>query len=104
MTLSQDGAAAGQSVPHVHVHLLPRRPGDYERNDDVYEELEGHRADDTVLRPPPNEEDIGEGEGLRGGQGVDFKRERQPRSAKDMADESEALRAALGEAGVNFRC
>jgi bis(5'-adenosyl)-triphosphatase len=36
----QDGADAGQSVPHVHIHLLPRRPGDFARNDDLYEELE----------------------------------------------------------------
>jgi bis(5'-adenosyl)-triphosphatase len=36
----QDGAAAGQSVPHVHVHILPRSPGDFARNDDVYQELE----------------------------------------------------------------
>lgn len=36
----QDGGAAGQSVPHVHVHVLPRRGGDLRRNDDVYEELE----------------------------------------------------------------
>ena len=36
----QDGPAAGQSVPHVHVHILPRSMGDLERNDDVYDALE----------------------------------------------------------------
>jgi bis(5'-adenosyl)-triphosphatase len=36
----QDGRAAGQSVPHVHVHILPRKQGDFERNDHVYDELE----------------------------------------------------------------
>jgi len=33
----QDGAAAGQTVPHVHIHLLPRRVGDFQRNDEVYD-------------------------------------------------------------------
>ena len=36
----QDGAAAGQTVPHVHVHVLPRRPGDFPNSDDVYEKIE----------------------------------------------------------------
>lgn len=36
----QDGAAAGQSVPHVHVHILPRAAGDFERSDDVYDALQ----------------------------------------------------------------
>jgi bis(5'-adenosyl)-triphosphatase len=36
----QDGVASGQSVPHVHVHILPRRDGDFERNDDIYDELQ----------------------------------------------------------------
>ena len=36
----QDGKAAGQSIPHVHVHVLPRSGGDFERNDDVYDALE----------------------------------------------------------------
>lgn len=33
----QDGKDAGQTVSHVHVHLLPRRPGDFKRNDDIYD-------------------------------------------------------------------
>ena len=35
----QDGRDAGQTVEHVHVHLLPRRPGDFQKNDDVYEKV-----------------------------------------------------------------
>lgn len=40
----QDGVHAGQSVPHVHVHILPRRAGDFKRNDDVHEEIESQRS------------------------------------------------------------
>ena len=36
----QDGPAAGQTVPHVHVHVLPRRAGDFERNDEVYDAID----------------------------------------------------------------
>ncbi len=28
LVLVHDGAGAGQEIPHVHVHLLPRTPGD----------------------------------------------------------------------------
>jgi hypothetical protein len=35
--LFQDGAQAGQTVPHVHVHILPRKGGDFENNDEVYD-------------------------------------------------------------------
>jgi bis(5'-adenosyl)-triphosphatase len=36
----QDGVAAGQSVPHVHCHILPRIVGDFPRNDDVYDKIQ----------------------------------------------------------------
>ncbi|EEC68751.1 hypothetical protein OsI_37271 [Oryza sativa Indica Group] len=29
----QDGPHSGQTVPHVHVHILPRRKEDFENND-----------------------------------------------------------------------
>ena len=38
----QDGAAAGQTVEHVHVHILPRHVGDFANNDDIYEKLQTH--------------------------------------------------------------
>ncbi|KAM4721412.1 bis(5'-adenosyl)-triphosphatase [Rhinophrynus dorsalis] len=43
LTISlQDGPEAGQTVHHVHVHILPRKAGDFERNDKVYDELQNH--------------------------------------------------------------
>ncbi|ADM12368.1 HIT bis 5'-adenosyl triphosphatase [Encephalitozoon intestinalis ATCC 50506] len=33
----QDGSCAGQTVFHVHVHIVPRVVKDLERNDDIYE-------------------------------------------------------------------
>ena len=35
----QDGRDAGQTVEHVHVHVIPRRPGDFVNNDDIYREV-----------------------------------------------------------------
>ncbi|XP_072845425.2 bis(5'-adenosyl)-triphosphatase isoform X1 [Pogona vitticeps] len=43
LTISvQDGPEAGQTVKHVHVHILPRKSGDFSRNDNIYEELQQH--------------------------------------------------------------
>lgn len=36
----QDGELAGQTVPHVHIHILPRQSGDFKNNDDVYEGMD----------------------------------------------------------------
>ncbi|XP_056316550.1 bis(5'-adenosyl)-triphosphatase [Danio aesculapii] len=38
----QDGHEAGQTVKHVHVHVLPRKAGDFEKNDSIYDELQKH--------------------------------------------------------------
>lgn len=41
MTISiQDGPVAGQTVPHVHVHLLPRQKGDFDPPDKVYDAID----------------------------------------------------------------
>jgi hypothetical protein len=49
---------AGQTVPHVHVHVLPRKAGDFEKNDEVSEksgraELRGMRRCSTGQLLPP---------------------------------------------------
>lgn len=45
----QDGPEAGQTVPHVHVHVLPRRQGDFEPNDKVYDAIDAQEAARYVL-------------------------------------------------------
>ena len=37
----QEGAGAGQSINHIHVHIIPRKVGDFKNNDDIYPLLEG---------------------------------------------------------------
>ena len=44
----QDGKEAGQSVPHVHVHIIPRRTGDMDGrggSDAIYELMDGEEGD-----------------------------------------------------------
>ncbi|MCJ1434641.1 hypothetical protein MMC27_004010 [Xylographa pallens] len=44
----QDGADAGQSVPHVHTHIIPRKAADLEDrggSDAIYGMLEGEEGD-----------------------------------------------------------
>ncbi|KAJ9641186.1 Dinucleoside triphosphate hydrolase [Knufia peltigerae] len=43
----QDGVDAGQSVPHVHVHIIPRQKGDYDHRgggDEIYESMDGEEG------------------------------------------------------------
>ncbi|KAK6928859.1 HIT-like domain [Dillenia turbinata] len=41
----QDGPVAGQTVPHVHIHILPRKEGDFERNDDIYDAIDKNEVE-----------------------------------------------------------
>ncbi|ORM41256.1 Bis(5'-adenosyl)-triphosphatase [Babesia sp. Xinjiang] len=36
----QDGEAAGQTIPHVHAHIIPRVKDDLKNPDSIYDELE----------------------------------------------------------------
>ncbi|KAG0053412.1 hypothetical protein BGZ83_001178 [Gryganskiella cystojenkinii] len=81
----QDGPAAGQTVPHCHVHIIPRRLGDFTDNDDIYGEITKNTTElltrkDAEIRATKH--------------GVDFE-ERTPRSEEEMAKEATRLELLL---------
>ena len=78
----QDGQSAGQSVPHVHVHILPRYNGDLERNDDIYDQLEMWA---------PREEDSQKKKRLE----VPDDDERKDRTIEEMAEEAKIYQALM---------
>lgn len=62
----QDGEAAGQTVPHVHIHIIPRKPGDLPNNDEIYHmidksdqkrqgEIENNASQRTFIDPQEND-------------------------------------------------
>ncbi|GAB7363008.1 hypothetical protein MBLNU230_g3302t1 [Neophaeotheca triangularis] len=83
----QDGEAAGQSVPHVHCHVIPRVRGDPGEGDKVHEWLEGGEGN---VGKHQRKGEVGE----RKGQWVKDE-ERRPRSKGEMEEEASWLRAEI---------
>ena len=86
----QDGPAAGQSVSHVHVHVLPRGEKDLAKNDDVYTLLDDHSA-----RLNANYAAWQDALQERGGFTAVDDESRKPRTSKDMEDEALWLASAF---------
>ncbi|KAJ3152176.1 hypothetical protein HDU89_001395 [Geranomyces variabilis] len=79
----QDGVQAGQTVPHVHVHLIPRRTGDWADNNDIYPEIDEKERElgETLKQKTTTKKKVIDDEN------------RQQRTPEDMASEAKVLRA-----------
>ncbi|KAM0323464.1 hypothetical protein ACHAQA_008743 [Verticillium albo-atrum] len=99
----QDGAGAGQTVPHVHVHILPRIPGATSKSpgpkDEIYEQMTSEEGNvggalwDAVVKE----------KGVRPQPGGAFPHiddsSRKARSMEEMVAEAEVYKKALQEMG-----
>ncbi|XP_020203669.1 bifunctional bis(5'-adenosyl)-triphosphatase/adenylylsulfatase FHIT [Cajanus cajan] len=71
----QDGPQAGQTVPHVHIHVLPRKSGDFEKNDEIYDAIDEKEKE------------------LK--QKLDLDKERKDRSLEEMSQEADEYKKLL---------
>ena len=91
----QDGEAAGQSVPHVHCHVIPRTKGDPGGDDKVHEWLEGEEGDVGAHQREA------EGDGGQGRKAGDWAKdeERKPKGKEEMEREARWLKEEMARDG-----
>jgi bis(5'-adenosyl)-triphosphatase len=90
----QDGRDAGQSVPHVHAHIIPRKKEDLPEADAIYKMMEGDEGD--LAKPLRERRD--DGEERRGKfPAVDADDARVPRDKEVMEREAEWLAAEMAK-------
>lgn len=88
----QDGPEAGQSVNHLHVHVLPRKVGDFEENDEIYAKLDEFGFDNGS-RKGGHDSGSGSGSVLA----PDAEEQRKPRSKEEMKAEAEWLKEMFNQ-------
>jgi bis(5'-adenosyl)-triphosphatase len=89
----QDGKAAGQSVPHVHCHVIPRTEKDPAGDDKIHEWLEGEEGNigkqqQQAIVESEHERKVGEWA---------KDDERKPRTQAEMQEEAQWLRAEMAK-------
>lgn len=93
----QDGIHAGQSVPHVHAHIIPRKAADLDHRggtDAIYDLLDGEEGEIGQARKE-SFQDQGERPRTRTRFPVVDDEARKPRSEEAMRAEAEALASEM---------
>ncbi|KAK9466267.1 HIT-like domain-containing protein [Lipomyces arxii] len=88
----QDGPLAGQSVPHVHCHIIPRKLSDLPNVDDVYALLNSKDADLELS--------FQQLKSLNTGMANPDDEDRKPRTEQEMWKEAEFLAKKMAKSSL----